>query len=96
MVIRRATSGNTVFSLCAPIDLDVREEGPWNQEEALESFADCAGGRPQTHGGRPAIEAKDAEPGEVRHTRCMTEILASPTINALSRKGFNLATDKGG
>ena len=51
----RIIHGNTVFSLCAPIDLEVRDEGSYcvvgyeplglqgrgrNQEEALESFAD--------------------------------------------------------
>ena len=51
----RIIHGNTVFGLRAPIDLDVREEGPYcvveyeplglqgrgrDQEEALESFAD--------------------------------------------------------
>src|ERR1039458_4119748 len=49
---------------------------------------DCVGGRPKTHAGRPAIEAKDAEPREVRHARCMAEILASLLINVLLRKGF--------
>ena len=51
----RILHGNTVFALRAPIDLDVRDEGPYclveygplglqgrgnDQEEALESFAD--------------------------------------------------------
>jgi hypothetical protein len=51
----RIIHGNTVFGLRAPIDLDVRDEGPYclveyeplglqgrglDQEEALESFAD--------------------------------------------------------
>jgi hypothetical protein len=41
----------------------------------------CVGGRFQTHAGRPAIEAKDAEAREVRHAGCLTEILASLLIN---------------
>jgi len=49
---------------------------------------DCVGGRLQTHAGRSAVEAKDAEAREVRHARCMTEILASLLINALLRMGF--------
>src|ERR1035441_10112735 len=49
---------------------------------------DCVGGRPQTHAGRPAIEAQDAEPDQVRHACRMTEIPASLLINVLLRKGF--------
>ena len=48
---------------------------------------DSAGGRLQTHAGRSAVEAKDGEAREVRHARCMTEILAALLINALLRKG---------
>jgi hypothetical protein len=53
--VARIVHGNTVFGLRAPIDLDVREEGPYclveyeplglqgrgrDREEALDSFAD--------------------------------------------------------
>src|ERR1035441_6387401 len=44
------------------------------------------------HAGRPAIEAKDAEPREVHHARCMAEILASLLINVLLRKGDRKST----